>query len=55
MVIGEVEAIWTAIDGNDDWQPLADKIARVRETGAMNAALGLLAGANARPGHTPLG
>ena len=54
MVIAEVEAIWSAIDRDDDWQPLADKIARIRETGAMGAALGLLAGPNARPGHAPL-
>ena len=54
MVIDEVEAIWSAIDRDDDWTPLADKIARIRETGAFNAALGLLAGPNARPGHAPL-
>ncbi|HET9070169.1 MAG TPA: protein adenylyltransferase SelO family protein, partial [Amaricoccus sp.] len=54
MVIEEVEAIWSAIDRDDDWTPLAGKIDRVRETGAMNAALGLLAGPNGRPGHLPL-
>ena len=54
MVIAEVEAIWSAIDRDDDWQPLADKIARIRETGAMGAALGLLTGPNARPGMRPL-
>ncbi len=54
MLIAEVEAIWSAIDQHDDWTPLAGKIARLRETGAFNAALGLLSGPNARPGHTPL-
>ncbi len=54
LVIAEVEAIWSAIDREDDWSPLAAKIARIRETGAMNAALGLLTGPNARPGHRPL-
>ena len=54
MVIAEVEAIWSAIDRDDDWTPLAAKIARVRAAGAFNAALGLLSGPNARPGHTPL-
>ncbi|HRO11023.1 protein adenylyltransferase SelO family protein, partial [Amaricoccus sp.] len=54
MVIGEVEAIWAAIDRDDDWTPLAGKIARVRETGAMGAALGLLTGPNGRPGHVPV-
>lgn len=37
MLIDEVEAIWQAIADNDDWQPLADKIAAVR---ALGAALG---------------
>ncbi len=53
LVIAEVEAIWSAIDREDDWSPLAAKIARIRQTGAFNAALGLLAGPNARPGHEP--
>ncbi|KQY80463.1 protein adenylyltransferase SelO family protein [Brevundimonas sp. Root1423] len=34
MLIDEVEAIWTAIDDDDDWGALQDKIARVREAGA---------------------
>lgn len=55
MVIGEVEAIWSAIDAGDDWGPLAAKIARVRETGEMSRALGLLAGPTGRPGHVPIG
>lgn len=37
MLIGEVEAIWSAIADQDDWQPLADKIAALR---AMGDALG---------------
>ena len=55
MVIGEVEALWSAIDRDDDWAPLAAKIAAVRRTGALNRALGLLAGPNGRSGHVPLG
>jgi uncharacterized protein YdiU (UPF0061 family) len=55
MVIDEVEAIWEAIAARDDWAPLAAKIARVRETGAFNARLGLLHGPNRRPGHLPIG
>ncbi len=54
LVIAEVEAIWSAIDRDDDWAPLAGKIARIRRAGALNATLGLLAGPNARPGHRPL-
>jgi hypothetical protein len=30
MLIDEVEAIWAAIDGDDDWAPFHDKIARLR-------------------------
>ena len=33
MLIEEVEAIWAAIAERDDWQPLAAKIAAVREMG----------------------
>jgi uncharacterized protein YdiU (UPF0061 family) len=54
LVIAEVEAIWSAIDRDDDWRPLAAKIASIRAAGARNAALGLLRGPNARPGHLPL-
>jgi len=54
MTIEEVEAIWAAIDHDDDWAPLHAKIARVRTMGAANRALGLLAGPNGRPGHIPL-
>lgn len=55
MVIDEVEAIWSAIESADDWAPLHAKVAAVRETGAMNRALGLLDGPNGRPGHVPPG
>jgi hypothetical protein len=33
MLIDEVEAIWSAIDRHDDWQPLYDKIEAVRRMG----------------------
>lgn len=33
MLIDEVEAIWAAIDQQDDWQPFHAKIARIREMG----------------------
>jgi uncharacterized protein YdiU (UPF0061 family) len=55
LVIAEVEAIWSAIDRDDDWSPLAAKLEAIRAAGARNAALGLLRGPNARPGHVPLG
>ncbi len=54
LVIEEVEAIWSAIDRDDDWEPLARKIAAIRATGAFNARLGLLRGSLARPGHVPI-
>lgn len=54
MLIDEVEAIWSAIDRDDDWRPLADKLARIRAFGGFNATLGLLRGPTARPGHTPI-
>jgi serine/tyrosine/threonine adenylyltransferase len=34
MQIDEVEAIWAAIDGRDDWEPLNQKVAAVRRMGA---------------------
>jgi uncharacterized protein YdiU (UPF0061 family) len=37
MHIDEVEAIWSAIDQRDDWQPLHDKVAAIR---TMGEALG---------------
>ncbi|MCK9544011.1 MAG: protein adenylyltransferase SelO family protein, partial [Novosphingobium sp.] len=33
MVIEEVERVWDAIDKDDDWRPLMDKIADVRRLG----------------------
>ncbi len=54
LVIEEVEGIWAAIDADDDWDPLARKIARIRETGAFNAALGLLRPPAGRAGHRPV-
>jgi serine/tyrosine/threonine adenylyltransferase len=33
MLIDEVEAIWSAIDGADNWQPFHDKIAAIRQMG----------------------
>jgi serine/tyrosine/threonine adenylyltransferase len=51
LVIEEVEAIWAAIDRDDDWTPLATKIDEIRAAGAVNATLGLLRGPLARPGH----
>jgi uncharacterized protein YdiU (UPF0061 family) len=54
MVIDEVEAIWSAIDRDDDWAPLHAKLAALRRTAGFNHALGLLAGPNERPGHQPL-
>src|SRR3546814_813995 len=38
MLIDEVEAIWSAIERNDDWQPLHAKIAAVRRMGAAHGA-----------------
>ncbi|MFK4003753.1 protein adenylyltransferase SelO family protein [Qipengyuania sp. NPDC077563] len=33
MLIEEVETIWSAIDQRDDWQPLQDKVDRIRRMG----------------------
>ena len=33
MLIEEVEAIWSAIDERDDWQPLSDKVTAIRRMG----------------------
>jgi uncharacterized protein YdiU (UPF0061 family) len=35
MLIDEVEAIWAAIDGADDWGPLEAKVERIREAGQV--------------------
>ena len=37
MHIDEVEAIWSAIATNDDWQPFNDKVAAVRRMGEAMA------------------
>jgi len=34
MLIDEVEAIWAAIDADDDWGPFGEKVARVRAAGS---------------------
>lgn len=54
MLIDEVEAIWSAIDRDDDWRPLEEKIARIRARRAFSTTLGLLRSPNARPNHVPL-
>jgi len=36
MLIEEVEAIWSAIDERDDWQPLMDKVAALRRMGVAH-------------------
>ena len=51
LVIDEVEALWAAIDRDDDWSPLLRKIDSIREMGRFQACLGL----PRRPGHLPLG
>jgi uncharacterized protein YdiU (UPF0061 family) len=33
MLIEEVEAIWSAVDARDDWQPLTEKIVSLRRMG----------------------
>jgi uncharacterized protein YdiU (UPF0061 family) len=38
MPIEEVEAIWSAIDSADDWQPFEDKVAAIREMGEAMAS-----------------
>ncbi|HZV83497.1 MAG TPA: YdiU family protein [Brevundimonas sp.] len=38
MLIDEVEAIWAAIDADDDWAPLHDKLARLEGVRASLAA-----------------
>jgi len=44
MLIDEVEAIWAAIAEADDWQPLSDKVAALRDMGAAHGAPPLPAG-----------
>ena len=44
MLIEEVESIWAAIDGKDDWQPLFDKVAALRRMGVAHGAAPIPAG-----------
>ena len=44
MLIDEVEAIWSAIDERDDWQPLYDKVAAIRRMGEAHGAAPIPAG-----------
>lgn len=44
MLIEEVEAIWSAIDQRDDWQPLANKVAALRRMGEAHGPAPLPAG-----------
>lgn len=44
MLIEEVEAIWSAIDERDDWQPLHDKVAALRRMGAAHGEAPVEAG-----------
>ena len=37
MLIDEVEAIWAAIDAEDDWGPFEQKVRRVRDLGAARS------------------
>jgi uncharacterized protein YdiU (UPF0061 family) len=45
MLIDEVEKIWSAIAERDDWAPLHDKVARIREMGGALAGEPLAAAA----------
>ena len=44
LLIDEVEEIWAAIDQNDDWTPLANKIAAMRRAGAAHGPAPVPAG-----------
>jgi hypothetical protein len=44
MLIGEVEAIWSAIDERDDWGPLHAKVAALRRMGAAHGPAPVPAG-----------
>jgi serine/tyrosine/threonine adenylyltransferase len=39
LLIDEVEALWEAIAGDDDWTPLERKIAAIRRAGEAHAGL----------------
>jgi len=49
MLIEEVEAIWSAIDERDDWQPLIDKVAALRRMGDAHGPAPEPAGHRADP------
>ena len=40
LLIDEVETLWAAIAGHDDWQPFADKIAAIRRMGEAHGCSG---------------
>ncbi|MFC5346115.1 protein adenylyltransferase SelO [Brevundimonas staleyi] len=40
LLIGEVEAIWAAIDANDDWSPLSEKLARLETARSARSLAG---------------
>lgn len=44
MLIDEVEAIWAAIDQDDDWQPLMNKVAALRRMGEAHGLAPLPSG-----------
>lgn len=44
MLIEEVETIWSAIDERDDWQPLHDKVTRLRRMGEAHGSTPIPAG-----------
>ncbi len=44
MLIEEVEAIWSAIDESDDWQPLMNKVAALRRMGKAHEPAPVAAG-----------
>jgi len=44
MLIEEVEAIWSAIDERDDWQPLMDKVVAIRRMGEAHGRAPIPAG-----------
>jgi protein adenylyltransferase len=46
MVIDEVEAIWSAIDERDDWEPLQNKVKSLRRMGAAHGNIPLPKGHN---------
>lgn len=48
MGIDEVEAIWSAIDRDDDWQPLHAKVEAIRVMGAAHGSFGAAAPSTAQ-------